>query len=48
MVVMVWFQLGYPVVMFMAGLQRVDPALYEAADLDGAAGGSGSATSPCT
>ncbi|MFV2009073.1 MULTISPECIES: carbohydrate ABC transporter permease [unclassified Micromonospora] len=36
MAVMVWFQLGYPVVMFMAGLQRVDPELYEAADLDGA------------
>src|SRR5690606_30026475 len=36
MAVMVWFQLGYPVVIFMAGLQRVDPAYYEAADLDGA------------
>jgi raffinose/stachyose/melibiose transport system permease protein len=34
--VMVWFQLGYPVVIFMAGLQRVDPELYEAAELDGA------------
>jgi raffinose/stachyose/melibiose transport system permease protein len=34
--VMVWFQLGYPVVIFMAGLQRVDPALYEAASIDGA------------
>ncbi|WP_248958822.1 carbohydrate ABC transporter permease [Sphaerisporangium perillae] len=34
--IMVWFQLGYPVVIFMAGLQRVDPALYEAAELDGA------------
>ncbi|MEN3306108.1 MAG: raffinose/stachyose/melibiose transport system permease protein [Micromonosporaceae bacterium] len=36
MAVMVWIQVGYPVVMFMAGLQRVDPELYEAADLDGA------------
>ncbi|MDR7273751.1 carbohydrate ABC transporter permease [Catenuloplanes atrovinosus] len=36
MFVMVWVQLGYPVVMFMSGLQRVDPELYEAADLDGA------------
>ena len=36
MAVMVWVQLGYPVVMFMAALQRVDPELYEAADLDGA------------
>jgi raffinose/stachyose/melibiose transport system permease protein len=36
MAVMVWFQLGYPVVMFMAGLQRADPTLSEAAELDGA------------
>ncbi|MGW3342962.1 carbohydrate ABC transporter permease [Nonomuraea rubra] len=34
--VMVWFQLGYPVVIFMAGLQRVDPSYYEAAEIDGA------------
>jgi raffinose/stachyose/melibiose transport system permease protein len=33
---MVWVQLGYPVVIFMAALQRVDPELYEAAELDGA------------
>ncbi len=36
MLVMVWVQLGYPVVVFMAALQRVDPELYEAAELDGA------------
>jgi raffinose/stachyose/melibiose transport system permease protein len=36
MVIMVWFQVGYPVVMFMSGLQRVDPELYEAAAIDGA------------
>jgi raffinose/stachyose/melibiose transport system permease protein len=36
MAVMVWVQVGYPVVMFMAGLQRIDPELYEAADVDGA------------
>lgn len=36
MVVLVWVQLGYPVVIFMAALQRVDPELYEAAELDGA------------
>ncbi|KQO97067.1 carbohydrate ABC transporter permease [Leifsonia sp. Leaf264] len=36
MAVMVWVQLGYPVVIFMAALQRVDPELYEAAELDGA------------
>jgi raffinose/stachyose/melibiose transport system permease protein len=36
MAVMVWVQIGYPLVMFMAGLQRVPPELYEAADLDGA------------
>lgn len=33
---MIWFQLGYPLVIFMAALQRVDPQLYEAADIDGA------------
>ncbi|AXE37543.1 carbohydrate ABC transporter permease [Acidipropionibacterium virtanenii] len=31
-----WLQLGYPVVIFMSALERVDPALYEAAALDGA------------
>jgi raffinose/stachyose/melibiose transport system permease protein len=36
MAVMVWVQVGYPVVIFMAGLQRIDPALTEAAEIDGA------------
>jgi raffinose/stachyose/melibiose transport system permease protein len=36
MAVMVWVQLGFPVVIFMAGLQRIDPGLQEAAELDGA------------
>ena len=36
MLVLVWVQIGYPVVVFMAALQRVDPELYEAAELDGA------------
>jgi raffinose/stachyose/melibiose transport system permease protein len=36
MVVMVWLQLGYALVVFMSGLARVDPALYEAAEIDGA------------
>ena len=43
--VMVWVQIGFPLVVFMAGLQRVDPALYEAAEIDGACGGGGSGTS---
>ncbi|MCO5998897.1 carbohydrate ABC transporter permease [Actinoallomurus rhizosphaericola] len=34
--VLVWVQIGFPLVVFMAGLQRVDPSLYEAADIDGA------------
>ncbi|HVY21136.1 MAG TPA: sugar ABC transporter permease [Bauldia sp.] len=34
--VMVWLQLGYSLVVFMAGLARVDPSLYEAAEIDGA------------
>jgi ABC-type sugar transport system permease subunit len=36
MAVLVWFQLGYPVVIFMAALERTDPALTEAAEIDGA------------
>ncbi|RZU76788.1 carbohydrate ABC transporter membrane protein 1 (CUT1 family) [Micromonospora kangleipakensis] len=36
MVVMVWIQIGFPLVIFMSGLQRVDPSLYEAAEIDGA------------
>ena len=36
MMVMIWVQIGYPVVIFMAALQRGDPELYEAAELDGA------------
>jgi raffinose/stachyose/melibiose transport system permease protein len=36
MAVLVWLQLGYSLVVFMAGLARVDPALHEAAELDGA------------
>lgn len=36
MLVLVWIQIGYPTVIFMSALQRVDPELYEAAELDGA------------
>ncbi len=36
MVVLIWMQIGYPTVIFMSALQRVDPELYEAAQLDGA------------
>jgi len=36
MAVLVWVQIGYPVVVFMAGLQRIDPEVYEAAEIDGA------------
>ena len=36
MAIMVWVKIGYPVVIFMAALQRVDPELYEAAEIDGA------------
>jgi raffinose/stachyose/melibiose transport system permease protein len=35
-VVMIWFQIGFPLVIFMSGMQRVDPSLYEAAEIDGA------------
>ncbi|MBO0981521.1 carbohydrate ABC transporter permease [Microbacterium sp. SD291] len=36
MLMLIWLQIGYPVVIFMSALQRVDPELYEAAELDGA------------
>ena len=36
MMLLIWGQIGFPVVIFMAALQRVDPTLYEAASLDGA------------
>ena len=36
MVVLIWVQVGYPVVVFMAGHQRIDPQLLEAAEVDGA------------
>jgi len=36
MFVLIWMQIGYPTVIFMSALQRVDPELYEAAELDGA------------
>ncbi|MFD7658324.1 carbohydrate ABC transporter permease [Actinosynnema sp. NPDC059797] len=34
--VLLWIQVGYPVVVFMAGMRRIDPSLHEAAELDGA------------
>lgn len=36
MLMLNWLQIGYPVVIFMSALQRVEPELYEAAELDGA------------
>jgi ABC-type sugar transport system permease subunit len=39
MAVLVWFQIGYPVVIFMAALERTDPELAEAAEIDGATWG---------
>jgi raffinose/stachyose/melibiose transport system permease protein len=36
MVVMVWIQIGFPLVILMSGLQRIEPSLYEAAEIDGA------------
>ncbi|MFI8236273.1 carbohydrate ABC transporter permease [Streptomyces sp. NPDC085866] len=34
--VRLWLQAGFYMVLFLAGLQRIDPALYEAAAVDGA------------
>ncbi|PZF86285.1 carbohydrate ABC transporter permease [Jiangella anatolica] len=36
MIMLIWLQIGYPVVIFMSALQRVEPELHEAAELDGA------------
>ncbi len=36
MAIMVWFQIGYPLVIFLGALQRLDPELLEAAAIDGA------------
>jgi raffinose/stachyose/melibiose transport system permease protein len=36
MFIMVWFQIGYPLVIFMSALQRIDPQIMEAASIDGA------------
>jgi raffinose/stachyose/melibiose transport system permease protein len=36
MVIMIWFQIGYPLVIFLSGLQRSDPQVIEAAEVDGA------------
>ncbi|RCK68123.1 sugar ABC transporter permease [Desertihabitans brevis] len=36
MLMLIWLQIGYPTVIFMAALERIDPELYEAAELDGA------------
>ena len=36
MLMVIWGQIGYPTVIFMAALGRVDPELYEAAEIDGA------------
>ncbi|AEJ18891.1 binding-protein-dependent transport systems inner membrane component [Gracilinema caldarium DSM 7334] len=34
--IMVWFQIGYPLVICMSALQRIDPQILEAAQIDGA------------
>lgn len=36
MVILIWLQLGYTIVIFMSGMSRIDPSLHEAAELDGA------------
>lgn len=36
MLMLIWLQIGYPLVIFIAGMQRIDPEIYEAASMDGA------------
>lgn len=35
-IMMIWAHIGYSLIIFVSALQRVDPVLYEAAELDGA------------
>lgn len=35
-IMLIWIQIGYTVVIFVSGMARIDPALHEAAQLDGA------------
>ena len=42
----VWKNFGFNMVVFMAGLQSIRPSLYEAASVDGAGAGRSSAGSP--
>ncbi len=34
--ILIWFQIGYCLVIFIAGVQRINPAIYDAARIDGA------------
>ena len=43
----VWRGIPFVAITLLAGLQTISPSLHEAATLDGATPGSGSATSPC-
>ncbi|MFD0660857.1 carbohydrate ABC transporter permease [Thermocatellispora tengchongensis] len=46
MIVGIWKNVGFYMVMYLAGLQSIPTALYEAARVDGAGPGRGSAASP--
>ena len=46
MVVQIWANVGITMVIFLAGMQAIPQELYDAAAVDGATRGSGSATSP--
>jgi len=35
MLIMIWIQIGYPLVIFMSGLQTISTSMYEAADIEG-------------
>ena len=43
----IWRGVPFVAITLLAGLQTISPSLYEAAQLDGATAGSGSATSRC-
>ena len=43
----VWKDAGWGIIVFLAALNAIDPALYESAAMDGAGSGAASGTSPC-
>lgn len=46
LVLILWFS-GVPILIFLSGVQKISPDLYEAAEIDGAGDGKSSGESRC-